>query len=359
MEKVRLGIVGMGGMGRTHARSFLDGRIQRVELAAVCDEFGDISDFVDQRQFSSAEEMFRSGVIDAVLIATPHFSHTTLGMAALEAGLHVLIEKPISVHKGDCEKLIATPRRPDQVFAAMFQMRLNPLYQKVKQLIWSGEVGRIQRINWTITDWFRTDAYYKSGSWRATWKGEGGGVLINQCPHQLDLWQWFFGMPKTVHALCGFGKYHSIEVEDEVTAIMEYENGATAVFATSTGEAPGVNRLEIAGDRGLLTVQKGRISFLRNEVLTGEHARTSPTRNSPPPCWDISIPVTGVDPEHAGLMQNFVDAILGKAELIAPAEEGIRSVELANAMLLSQFLGRTVELPISSSVYEAELSKRM
>ncbi len=357
---VRLGIIGMGGMGSAHAKT-IEGEVPRSALAAAGDRNPELlKPFGDIPAYESSAELIGSGLVDAVLIATPHYDHTTVGIAALEAGLHVLVEKPISVHKADCERLIAAHTGSSQVFAAMFNQRTDPLYVRLAGLIRSGGLGPIRRIQWTITNWFRTQAYYNSGGWRATWGGEGGGVLLNQCPHQLDLWQWMFGMPARIRAFCGFGRYHQIEVEDDVTAWMEYESGTTGVFITSTGEAPGTNRLEIVADRGRLVVEDGRISFRRNEVPMNEFCATDPGRFSTPPIWNVEIPVSaGPGPQHAGVLRNFADAILDGADLIAPAAEGIHSVELANAMLLSAFEGRTVELPLPAADYEACLQKKI
>ncbi len=358
---VRLGIIGIGNMGSTHARNVLDGKIPRCRLTAICDAVESNRDRVPEaKAFSDPSEMLRSGEIDAVLIATPHYSHTTLGIEALEAGLHVLVEKPISVHKADCERLIAAHRGgPKQVFAAMFNQRTDPHYRKVRQLIRDGELGAIRRVNWIITKWFRTEMYYASGGWRATWKGEGGGVLLNQCPHQLDLFQWMFGMPQKVRAFCGFGRHHDIEVEDEVTAYLEYADGANGIFITSTGEAPGTNRLEITGERGRLVVEEDRLSFLRNETPMTEFSRRSEFSFGRPPVWDVNIPVRGHGGQHNEILKNFVDAIVDGTELIAPAAEGIHSVELANAILLSAFRDASVELPIEGAEYESALRERI
>ncbi|MDD5351134.1 MAG: Gfo/Idh/MocA family oxidoreductase, partial [Chthoniobacteraceae bacterium] len=246
MNPIRFGIAGLGNMGGIHARSLLEGQIPRAVLAAVADPVADLTPFAGAKPFRSTEEMIASGEIDAILIATPHFAHVPLGIAALERGLHVLVEKPISVDKAAAQSLLAAHTNPAQVFGAMFNQRTDPHFRKIRELIRNGELGAIRRVNWTITNWFRTDAYYNSGGWRATWSGEGGGVLLNQCPHNLDLFQWLFGMPAKVRAHCHFGRYHDIEVEDDVTAYLEYANGATASFITSTGEYPGTNRLEIA-----------------------------------------------------------------------------------------------------------------
>ena len=362
---MRLGVIGVGGMGGGHANSVLSGKVRRCELKAVCDvnsEFlekfdPDLLENRDIRKFTDSRKLIRSGEVDAILIATPHYSHTTIGIDALKQGLHVLVEKPISVHKADCERLIAAHTRKDQVFAVMFQLRTDPHYKKVKDLINRGELGELMRVNWIITVWFRTEYYYKSGGWRATWAGEGGGVLLNQCPHQLDIIQWLCGMPSRVYGFCGFGKRHNIEVEDEVTAYMEYRNGASGIFVTSTGEAPGTNRLEIAGDKGKVVVEGGKVLFIRNEVPASEFCRTARKSFATPDVWNIEIPIHGSGGQHVEIMQNFVDAILDGVPLIAPAREGIHSVELGNAMLYSSLIGKPVDLPLDGKAFERKLKK--
>jgi len=358
---VRFGIIGMGNMGSGHARNILDGNVPGLTLTAICDSNPVKLKGYDEavQTFESADALFAAGVIDAVLIATPHYDHTTLGILALEKGLHVLVEKPISVHKADCEKLIAAHTNEKQVFAAMFNQRTNPQYQKLRAMIQSGELGDLKRVQWTITDWFRSEYYYQSGGWRATWAGEGGGVLLNQCPHQLDLWQWLFGMPSKVRAFLSLGKYHDIEVEDDVTAYMEYDNGCTGVFITTTGEAPGTNRLEVAGDRGKVVIEKGIFTFIRNEVPTAEHSRTVKSGFVRPEVWNVEIPGKGEGEQHVGIMKNFAKAVLEGEPLIARAEEGIHSVELANAMILSGCSGETLELPIDPERYRAFLQDKI
>jgi predicted dehydrogenase len=358
METVRLGIIGIGSMGSVHAQNVVEGKIPRCQLTAVCDPKRErMQRFSSAEPFDSADDLLRASDTDAVLIATPHYSHTTIGIQALESGRHVLVEKPISVHKADAERLIAARRRSDQVFAAMFNQRTDPFFLKLRRMIQSGELGAIRRVNWTITNWFRTEAYYLSSDWRATWAGEGGGVLLNQCPHNLDLFQWIFGMPTKVRAFCRFGRYHDIEVEDDVTAYLEYSNGMTAVFIASTGEAPGANRLEVAAEYGQVIIENDQFLFTRNEVRMGEFSRTDPGRFSVPPIWQIKIPIDGHGPQHNGILSNFIAAILDKAPLIAPAQEGINSLELANAFMLSTLEDRTVELPIDAPLYETHLKK--
>ncbi len=358
---VSIGVIGLGGMGTNYANAIHAGQISDLHLTAVCDpDPAKLARFPDLPHFSDSAALIRSGLVDAVLIATPHFAHTTIGIDALEQGLHVLTEKPLSVHKADCEGLIAAyERRPNsaQMFAAIFNERTDPHNQKLRDLIVSGALGEIRRITYITTDWFRTEAYYASGGWRATWGGEGGGVLTNQCPHRLDLMQWFFGMPTKIRAFCGFGRWHDIEVEDQVTAYLEYPNGASGVFITTTGEAPGTNRLEIAAENGRVILENGRISFTRNRVPMTEFSRISRESFAMPETWNIDIPVHGNGGQHNEILRNFAAAINGNEPLIAPAPEGIRSVELANAMIYSSLTERTVELPLDGAAYEVELKK--
>ncbi|MBN1813992.1 MAG: Gfo/Idh/MocA family oxidoreductase [Anaerolineae bacterium] len=358
--KVRLALIGVGNIGNLHLPN-IQKLNDKIELAAVCDIIPERAQTASQTwgcpAYLDSQTLLDDHICDAVLIATPHYAHTSIGIAALKAGYHVLAEKPISVHKADCERLIAAHKDKDLVFAAMFNQRTDPHYIKIKQLVEAGELGRFLRISWIITDWFRTDTYYASGGWRATWGGEGGGVLLNQCPHNLDLLQWICGMPTMVRGFCGIGKRHDIEVEDEVTAYLEFPGDCTGVFATSTGEAPGTNRFEIAGDRGKLVLEDGTITFVRNETPATEFLRTSKASFAKPDVETITFPVEGTGGQHAEILENFADAILEGQDLIAPAEEGIRSVELGNAMLYSSLIGRPVELPLDGEAFERELKK--
>ena len=360
---IRLGIIGLGNMGSAHAKSLLNGSVPGLQLGAVADTNPARLEAYDGiPHFDDAHALIASGLVDAVLVATPHYSHTSLGIAVLKAGLHLLVEKPISVHKKDCEELIAA-YRPDsgQIFAAMFNQRTDPKYRKLKDLIASGALGTIQRINWIITNWFRTEYYYQSGDWRATWGGEGGGVLLNQCPHNLDLWQWLFGMPDRIIARCQIGRFHEIEVEDSVTALFEYSSGVQGVFVTTTGEAPGTNRLEVVGENGKIVIcpEHPDLVFTRNESPSSKFSKEATSGFVAPDVWNVNIPVSGSNEQHVGILKNFVAAIRGEAPLIAPATEGIRSVELANAMLLSSFRDRPISLPLDADDYAAELGKKI
>lgn len=362
MKNVRLGIVGLGNIGKFHTSYLLEGKISRCTLAAVSDAFApSLEPFKSKpgvKTFATVEEMIRSGSIDALVIATPHYLHTTIGIDALKNGLHIMVEKPISAHKADAERLIATAEQhPNQVFAGMFQMRVEPRYLKIRQLIQSGELGDIVRINWIISDWYRTEAYYASGGWRATWKGEGGGVLLNQCLHQLDMLQWLCGMPARVRGFCQLGRYHNIEVEDNITTYLEWKNQATGVFISSTGEAPGTNRFELCGTRGKVVLENNKLSFTRNDADMIEFSRTSKSGFAKPDVWNVDIPIESANNPHGILMQNFVDAILDGKKLIAPGAEGMGSVELANVLLYSSLINQTVEMPMDSAAWEAKLNQ--
>ena len=355
MKDIRLGIIGLGNMGSTHARNLLQGAVPGMVLSALCDKNADrLKPFPEVAHFSDANALITSPTVDAVLVATPHFDHTVYGIATLQAGKHLLVEKPISVHKQDCEKLIAAYTDKRLVFAAMFNQRTDPRYAKLKALIDSGELGQLRRATWNVTGWFRTESYYASGGWRATWKGEGGGVLLNQSPHQLDLWQHFFGMPTKVRAFVTLARYHDIEVEDDVTAYLENADGFRGVFITTTGEAPGSDRLEIAAERGrvVLDAEVDDIRWIRNETPMSAWSKTCPGGFTRPPRWEVIVPTgTDKDPQHVGIMRNFAAAIREGTPLTAPGVEGIRSVELANAMLYSGLKDETVELPLDSGRY--------
>jgi len=361
MEKVKIGVIGIGVMGRGHLENLA--KSKNAELVAVCDVINERADQAATTYpcsvFTDHKALIKAKVCDAVLIATPHYAHTTIGIDALKAGLHVLVEKPLSVHKADCERLLAAYTNKRQVFSAMFNQRTDPLYRKIKHMIEHGELGQLDRITWIITDWFRTQSYYDAGEWRATWAGEGGGVLLNQATHNLDLWQWMFGMPDQVRGFCKIGRKHNIEVEDEVTAYMEYKSGCSGVFITSTGEAPGTNRLEIIGERGKLVSENGGLCFIRNEISTNEVLKNSPEKYNRPDVWNIQMSMPDQGLQHAGILQNFIDAIVSGTDLIAPAVEGIRAVELGNAILYSSETQKTVDMPLDAQAYERMLKKKI
>ena len=358
MDKVQLGIIGMGNIGKYHADYLLNHKVTRCELVAVCDAItAPLERYKPLKIFSDGEQLIRSGEVDAVIIATPHFQHTTLGIAAFQAGVHALVEKPISSHKADAERLIAEHKlHPQVVFAGMFQLRTEPRYLKIQKII-SEDLGRIVRVNWINTDWYRTEAYYASGGWRATWKGEGGGVLLNQCLHNLDTLQWLCGMPARVRGFCQFGRFHHIEVEDNVTAYLEWSNGATGTFISSTGEAPGTNRFEIVGTRGRLVLENNKLAFIRNETDMIQFSQSAKQGFVKPEVWNVDVPFDNAVLPHSLMVQNFVNAILDGEPLVAPGEHGIHSVELANAVVYSSLLEKTVELPMAGSAWETKLNQ--
>ena len=361
MDKVRIGIVGLGNIGQIHAKSLLDGNVERAELTAVADAFPDkLKQYEEQgvKVYGDADALIASGEIDALMIATPHFQHTTLGIKALDAGLHIMVEKPISAHKADAERLVAKAKeKPEQVFGGMFQLRIEPRYEKIRELVQGGELGDLMRVVWIMTDWFRSEAYFQSGGWRATWKGEGGGVLLNQCLHQLDVMQWILGMPAKVSSQVGIGKYHDIEVEDDVTCYLEYPNGASGVFITSTGETPGSNRFEIAGTKGRILLENDKLIFTKNAVPSDEWSKTSKIGFQQPDTTVEEIPIPPANEPHAALISNFVEAILDGKPLVAPGESGVGSVELANVMLYSGLLNQPIELPMNGADWESKLNE--
>ncbi len=358
---LRLGVIGVGNVGAAHARELAAGRVTGSVLAGIADPNGlALGQFPNVPSFVSGAELIASGAIDAVVISTPHYAHTPLAIEALRAGLHVLCEKPLAVHKADCLKMIAAYEqrpRPQQVFAEMLSQRIDPAFLELRGLLRAGALGALQRITWLSTHWFRSDAYYRESNWRGTWRGEGGGVLLNQCPHQLDLWQWLFGMPQRVHAFCDFGRFHEIEVEDQVTAHLSYDDGPSGLFVASTGEAPGTNRLEVSGDLGKVVIDARGLELTRNERSSLAFLRENRERNAKPATTSESRSFPTLDNPRLRVLQNFSAAILGSEDLIAPASEGMASVELANAMIYSEITKKTVELPLDPALYAAELER--
>ncbi|HBS47141.1 MAG TPA: oxidoreductase [Paenibacillus sp.] len=366
MSIVRYGIIGIGNMGSAHAQSLLS-EIKGAELTAVCDIREECLKWAEEqlpenvRKYSTPKELFESRNMDAVLICTPHYDHPALAIEAFQHGYHVLVEKPAGVYTKAVQQMNDAAAQSDRKFGIMYNQRTNPLYQKLRDLIQSGELGEIRRMNWIITDWYRSQNYYNSGGWRATWAGEGGGVLLNQDPHQLDLWQWTTGMmPKRIRAFCHFGKYRNIEVEDDVTAYVEYENGATGLFITTTGEAPGTNRFEINGDNGKIVVEDGKLTFWRLRTPEPQFNAEFTGGFGSPECWKCEIPVQdGGGEQHKGILRNFTNAILHDEALLAPGEEGIKGLTLSNAMYLSAWTDNWVELPLDSDLFYEKLMERV
>ena len=366
MKKINLGILGIGNIGRDHIKRIVDGKCPEINLAAVCDLKQDRLDYARELAgaelpvFTDALEMMKSGLIDSVLVSVPHYDHPKFAMLAMENGLHVLIEKPAGVYTKQVLEMNAYAEAHDVKFGIMMNQRTNCIYRKMREIVQSGEMGNIRRTNWIITNWYRPQAYYDSGDWRATWSGEGGGVLLNQCPHNLDLWQWICGMPKTVHAHLHFGKWHDIEVEDDVSAYVEYENGATGMFITSTGDAPGTNRFEITLDKGKLIAEGDRLTMWKSEISEQEFSATNTSPFGSMKFKGSEVETDGENPQHTGVMNAFASAILHGTPLVAEGVEGIRGLTLSNAMHLSAFTGKTIDLEnFDHELYYEELMKRV
>jgi predicted dehydrogenase len=378
MIPIRVGVIGCGGMARAHIKYFPT--IPGLAFTAAADSSPENLRLVTDahphvQTFDDGHKLIASGAADAVLICTPHYFHAELAIAAFKQGLHVLTEKPVAVTALAAEQVNAEhARRPDLVYAAMFQMREAPLWKRLKHMITTGQIGEIKRVSWIVTNWFRTQAYYDAGSWRATWKGEGGGVLLNQCPHNLDLLCWLLGPPQSVHAHVHLGKHHHIEVEDDVTAYLEWKNGATGTFITSTGDSPGTDRLEITGDRGKAVVEGKRITFQHTYDSVINFCANSDEAFGQPLSDTITIDVKGDDPGHRAVTANFIAAILNSppsqggagggssaqsshtpptaTPLICPGEEGLHELELGNAILMSGLIKQPVQIPMDRPAYD-------
>lgn len=349
MEKIRLGVIGYGNMGTTHCKNVAAGKVPNMELAAICDDSEARRNTAKGNHaavaiFDNATDLYKSGLCDVVIVATPHYDHPRLVEEAFSYGLHVITEKPAGVYTKQVLEMNEAAKKSGKIFAIMYNQRANPVYQKVRELVQSGALGHIKRISWVITDWYRPQAYHDSSAWRSTWENEGGGTLINQNPHQLDLWQWMFGMPDKITAFASFGKYYDIEVEDDVTAYFAYENGTTGTYITSTGEAPGENRLEIACDMGKLIVEKTNMTFYRNVISEREFNKTNTKPFGKPECWKCEVPISGEDEKHIGIFKNVTNALLNGEELLAPGYEGINGLTISNAIHYSAWTGKTVDV---------------
>ena len=358
---VQIGIVGVGNIGSAHATAIFEGKIPHMKLSALCDKNPLQAEvlrklYPDVPVFTDVDALLDSETVDAVLIATPHYDHPTIAIKAFERGIHVLSEKPIGVYGIQAREMIEAAEKSGTRFAVMFNQRTSPLYRKAKEIVHSGELGELKRSTWIITKWYRKQSYYDSGAWRATWAGEGGGVLLNQAPHNLDLWQWICGMPKKVYAKCDTGKYHDIEVEDDATILATFANGATGTFLTSTGEYPGTNRLEIVGSKGSLILEQNRLTWHRLSMDEGEY-RHSPkgTENKMNTVTYEDEPVHG----HCEILKNFARSILFGEDLIARGEEGAHQLALTNAAYLSAWTGKEISLPFDDDVYFAALQERI
>ena len=364
MTKVRLGIIGVGNMGSGHAANILAGKCPEIELTAVADRREARRQWAKDTLpegtaiFEEGSDLIQSGLCDAVHICTHHYQHPTLAMEAFAAGLHVMCEKPAGVYTKAVREMNEAAEKSGKVFAMMFNQRTNCVYRKMHEMVHSGQLGELKRVNWIITDWYRTQIYYDSGDWRATWEGEGGGVLLNQCPHQLDLLQWICGLPKTVQAFCQEGKWHDIEVEDDVTAYLQFANGATGVFVTTTGDAPGTNRFEVTGTLGKLVCENDKLTFWKLAQDEREFCRTATEGFAQPQCQQVEVETDGENLQHVGVLNAFAGKILHGTPLVAEGTEGLGGLTLSNAMHLSSWLGRAVDIPFDEELFLSELNKR-
>ena len=365
IHPIRFGIIGMGNMGTSHAKSFLGGKIRGMRITAVADSSEEKLLWSKEnlpwaKAFNSAEELIESGEVDALIICTPHYSHPELVIKALSNGIHVVSEKPAGVYTKQVREMNEFAEKQDKAFAMMFNQRTNCVYRKIKEIVDSKRYGEIRRVNWIITDWYRTQAYYNSGGWRATWVGEGGGVLLNQSPHQLDLWQWICGMPSRVRAFCHEGKWHDVEIEDDVTIYAEYPNGATGVFVTSTGDFPGSNRLEITMDKAKLICEKGeKITLFELEESLSENIESCENGFASIPYKEIEVETDGVNDQHPGVLNAFSDHILYGTPLVAKGTEGINGLMISNAAHLSSWTNETVSLPIDEDSFYTLLMEKV
>ncbi len=364
MSKVRLGIIGIGNMGSSHIKNYLEGSMPEIEISAVADIKPDRLEWAKEqipevKCYNTASALMDSGDVEAVLIATPHYDHPPLVIEALEKGLHAMSEKPAGVYTKQVKEMNAVAEKSDKIFGIMFNQRTNCLYRKAHELVHSGKFGELKRVTWIITDWYRTQAYYNSGGWRATWSGEGGGVLLNQCPHQLDLWQWICGMPEKITAVCHEGKWHNIEVEDDVMIYAQYPNGATGTFITTTGDYPGTNRLEITLDRAKLICEDGKLLVKELKVGTKEYTANCKEGFSSIECEEYEAELDGRNDQHVEVMNKFAAAILRGEPLTASGIEGINGLTISNAAFLSSWLGKEVTLPIDEDLFYELLQKKI
>ncbi len=364
MKNIKIGVVGIGNIGSVHVKSIAEGEIDGMMLSAICDiDAEKVSKMEKQypacKGFTDYKALVDSGVVDALIVAVPHALHGEIGEYALKKGLHVLVEKPVDISVSVGKRLNETAEKSGKVFGIMFNQRTNHLFQKTREIVKSGQLGQLKRSVWIITNWYRTQKYYDSGDWRATWSGEGGGVLLNQAPHNLDLWQWILGMPKAVTAYCQIGKHHDIEVEDDVIIFTEYESGATGTFITSTGEYPGTNRLEISGDLGKLVLENGTLKWWKLKQSDREVCKQSEELF---PSIEMEYTEFTDDTSkkgHIAILQNFADAILNGTPLLSPGVEGIHELTISNAAYLSQWSGnQKITLPFDSEKFDLLLAEK-
>ena len=337
-------------MGGNHARGF--GEIEEATLVAVADVNAETAAKVAQetgaRAFESAEELIEQGDVEAILIATPHFFHPPVAEFAAARGVHVLSEKPLAVTVSAADAMVAAAAAGGVLLGVMFQQRLESARVQMKQFVESGALGELHRIS-MVAPWYRPQAYYNMGAWRGTWKGEGGGILMNQAPHSLDQFLWLMGAPaKSVQAMADT-RLHQIEVENTAMALVDFGPGKMGYFYASTAEVPGGERVELAGDKGLLVLEGGKLRFFELESPISEHLPSAQGGFDAPKGHWRDIEVTAQGGGHREVTRAFCRAVRAgdAAQMVADGHDGVAALELANSILLAGYTRRQVELPVS------------
>lgn len=375
-KKIRLGIIGLGAEGDMYANFLQEARVENMEIGAICDILPEKKEQADEYGvpfYSDYKELITSGEVDAIVTTVPHYLHPEMGIFALENNIHALVEKPVGVYTKQANELIEFANsKPELKFGVFFNQRTNQLYKDLKDIMDSGELGKLRHTSWIITTWWRPQGYYNQSDWRATWGGEGGGVLVNQAPHQLDLWQWICGTPEKVFARNAYGFRRDIAVEDEVHALVAFPDGASGAFVTCTHDMIGTDRLEILCDKGKIVVddsKKVTISRLvENEEVLSQNMNMDDVKKLFTGQLDMAQYLTVETKEyesvwgeqHCEVMRNFAAAINGEEELLAPGSDGINGVQLANGIHLSSWTCQEVDLVnFDEATYLEELNKRI
>ncbi|MGY0413319.1 Gfo/Idh/MocA family protein [Staphylococcus sp. mip270_02] len=376
MTNIRLGIIGLGAQGNTYADFINENKVKNVVIGAICDIDPDKKALATEKYpntpfYNDYIDLLESGDVDAVVTTVPHYLHTEIGKAALNRDIHALLEKPADIYAEKVKEISdLAASKPELTFGIFFNQRTNPLYQKVKALIDDGDIGQIRRTNWIITTWWRPQAYYDQSSWRATWNGEGGGVLVNQAPHQIDLMQWLCGLPEKVYANVKYGYQRNLNVDDDVTTVLDYGNGATGVFITCTHDIIGTDRLEITGDKGKILVEDSKkITIKRlkqsenemNETMTWAEVAEIFKGDGMGDIYETDTfefdSVWGE--QHINVLENFAANIIDDTPLIAPGSDGIHGVNFVNAIYLSSWSGKEVTLPVDPTEFKNALQHKI
>lgn len=363
-KKVRMAIIGIGNMGRTYACNIADGFVEGMELTAVCCRNEEGRRWAKERLgeglvlVDSTDKLFElEDVFDAVLIVTPHKIHPELTIKAFEKGYHVFCDKPAGITARDARRMIESGKRAGKAYAMMFHNRTMPVYEKIKEMLTLGEVGELLRIDYVNTKPYRTKCYHTSSPWRSSFEHEGGGLLINQGQHYLDLWQWLFGMPKRLTATIDYGKYNDFTVDDNCTIYMEFAGGVRGRFFSSTGEPAGEERIEVVGTKAKLVCLDGTLTVSRYERSTKEWYETN---TEPFGKLKIEKEVITYEPckaPYVVMLQNFSDHLRKGVALIADGYDGYRTLQLSNAAYTSSWLEKEIELPVEETVFAQLLNE--